>query len=73
LDFSRIEAGRVQAIYQATDLAALTGDTASTFRSAMEQAGLEFVIDCPLLTQRASVDLDTWEKDLLNLIANAFD
>ncbi|MGH9940646.1 MAG: histidine kinase dimerization/phospho-acceptor domain-containing protein, partial [Blastocatellia bacterium] len=36
LDFSRIEAGRVQASYEPTDLAALTADLASVFRSAVE-------------------------------------
>jgi signal transduction histidine kinase len=73
LDFSRIEARRVQALYEPTDLAALTGDTASAFRSAMEQAGLEYVIDCPPLMQPAYVDRDMREKVLLNLISNAFD
>ena len=34
LDFSRIEAGRVRAVYQPTDLAAFTADLASVFRSA---------------------------------------
>ena len=40
LDFSRIEAGRVQVSYQPTDLAALTADLASSFRSATDTAGL---------------------------------
>jgi signal transduction histidine kinase len=40
LDFSRIEAGRVQAVYQPTDLATFTAEIASGFRSAMESAGL---------------------------------
>lgn len=35
LDFSRIEAGRARANYEATDLAALTAELASSFRSAM--------------------------------------
>ena len=35
LDFSRIEAGRVRAAYEPTDLAALTADLASVFRSAV--------------------------------------
>ena len=39
LDFSRIEAGRIQASYEPTDLAALTADLASIFRSAIERAG----------------------------------
>ena len=40
LDFSRIEAGRVQASYEPTDLAGLTADLASVFRSAVEKAGM---------------------------------
>ena len=62
LDFSRIEAGRVQARFEATDLAALTADLASTFRSAMQKAGLDFVIDCPTLTEKIFVDHGMWEK-----------
>ena len=40
LDFSRIEAGRIQAVYQPTDLAAFTAELASAFRSTIETAGL---------------------------------
>jgi PAS domain S-box-containing protein len=72
LDFSRIEAGRIRAVYEPTDLAALTADTASAFRSAMEQAGLEFHVYCPPLAEPAYVDRDMWEKIILNLISNAF-
>jgi CheY-like chemotaxis protein len=39
LDFSRLEAGRMQAIYLPTDLAAFTIDLASVFRSATERGG----------------------------------
>ncbi len=42
LDFSRIEAGRVQAVYEPTDLPRYTSELAGSFRSAMEKAGLEF-------------------------------
>ena len=72
LDFSRIEAGRVEAIFESTNLSAFTADTASAFRSAMEQAGLEFVVDCPPLPDPAYIDRDMWEKIVLNLISNAF-
>jgi PAS domain S-box-containing protein len=72
LDFSRIETGRVQALYQPTDLGAFTADIASAFRSAMERAGLEFVIDCPSPADKAYVDRDMWEKIVLNLVSNAF-
>ena len=72
LDFSRIEAGRVQASYAPTDLAALTRDLTSTFRSAIERAGLEFRVDCESLQQPVHVDRDMWEKVVLNLLSNAF-
>lgn len=72
LDFSRLEAGRMEAVYEATDLSGLTADIASSFRSAMESAGLEYVVDCPALDEPAFVDRDLWEKIVLNLISNAF-
>jgi PAS domain S-box-containing protein len=72
LDFSRIEAGRVQASYESTDLAILTADLASNFRSACERAGVELVVDCHPLTEPVYVDRDMWEKVVLNLVSNAF-
>jgi signal transduction histidine kinase len=47
LDFSRLEAGRVQALYKPTDLAKFTAELASVFRSAIERAGLTLIVDCP--------------------------
>ena len=72
LDFSRIEAGRVRARFEPVDLCALTTDLASTFRSAMERAGLEFDVTCVPLGEPVYVDRDMWEKIVLNLISNAF-
>jgi signal transduction histidine kinase len=72
LDFARIEAGRVQAIYVPVDLAALTADLASSFRSAAERAGIELRIDCPPLAEPVYVDREMWEKIVLNLVSNAF-
>jgi signal transduction histidine kinase/DNA-binding response OmpR family regulator len=72
LDFSRIEAGRIQAVYEPTDLAAVTADLASTFRSACERAGLRLVVDCLALPEPVYVDRDMWEKVVLNLLSNAF-
>jgi PAS domain S-box-containing protein len=72
LDFSRIEAGRVEASYLRTDLAALTADLASSFRSATDKAGLRLTVDTPPLSQPAYVDRDMWEKIVLNLVSNAF-
>ena len=72
LDFSRIEAGRVQASFEATDLAAMTAELASNFRSACERAGIDLVVDCPSLGEPVYVDPDMWEKIVLNLVSNAF-
>lgn len=72
LDFSRIEAGRIKAAFTPTDLAGLTMDLASNFRSAMETAGLTLIVDCPALSQPVYVDRDMWEKIVLNLLSNAF-
>ena len=72
LDFSRIEAGRVDATFRPTDLAALTADLASSFRSATDKAGLELKVDVQPLSGPAYVDRDMWEKIVLNLLSNAF-
>jgi signal transduction histidine kinase len=71
LDFARIEADRVQASYEPTDLSALTTDLASSFRSAVERAGLVLDVDCPALAEPVYVDRDMWEKIVLNLLSNA--
>ena len=71
LDFTRIEAGRAQASYEATDLAAFTADLASNFRSLCERAGLRLHVDCPPLPEPVYVDRDMWEKIVLNLLSNA--
>ncbi|MEI9949833.1 MAG: ATP-binding protein [Pseudomonadota bacterium] len=72
LDFSRMEAGRVEASYQATDLAALTLDLATSFRATIARAGLELIVECPALPEAVYVDRDMWEKIVLNLLSNAF-
>ncbi|MEP6918897.1 MAG: ATP-binding protein, partial [Acidobacteriota bacterium] len=72
LEFSRIEAGRVQASFEPTDLAQFTEDLASLFRSSIEKAGLRLLIDAPPLPEPVYVDRDMWEKVVLNLLSNAF-
>jgi len=72
LDFSRIEAGRIQAHFEPVDLAQLTAELASHFETAMERAGLQFTVDCQPLSQPVYVDRDMWEKIVLNLLSNAF-
>lgn len=72
LDFSRIEAGRIQASYRPTDLSKLTAELASNFRSAIEKAGLKLTVNCPPLPEPMYIDRDMWEKIVLNLLSNAF-
>ena len=71
LDFARIEAGRVTASFEPVDLAAITMDLGSNFRSALERAGLQFEVHCSL-DSLVYVDRDMWEKIVLNLLSNAF-
>jgi signal transduction histidine kinase/DNA-binding response OmpR family regulator len=72
LEFSRIEAGRVQARFEAVDLCALTTDLVSTFRSAMDAAGLSLAVECEPPHDTVYVDRDMWEQIVLNLVSNAF-
>ncbi|GCE15585.1 ATP-binding protein [Tengunoibacter tsumagoiensis] len=72
LDFSRIEAGRVQARYEPTDLAHYTAELASNFRSAIETAGLKLQLQLPPLSVPIAIDKDMWEKIVFNLLSNAF-
>jgi signal transduction histidine kinase/serine phosphatase RsbU (regulator of sigma subunit)/DNA-binding response OmpR family regulator len=72
LEFVRIEAGRAEPTFLPTDLAAFTADLAAAFRSPIERAGLELVVDCPPLGEPVAVDAGMWEKIVLNLLSNAF-
>lgn len=71
LDFSRIEARRTHAHFQATDLLSLTQDLASSFRSIIEKAGMQLNVVLDPLPD-VYVDPEMWEKIVLNLLSNAF-
>jgi PAS domain S-box-containing protein len=72
LDFSRIEAGRLKARFAPTGLSQLTRDLAAGFRSTMEAAGIELIVDCEPLSEPVYADRDMWEQIVLNLLSNAF-
>jgi signal transduction histidine kinase len=72
LDFSRIEAGRIQAEYRPIDLCTFTTDLASSFRSIIEKAGLTYQVHCENPQEQVYVDKEMWEKIVLNLLSNAF-
>ncbi|PUZ21857.1 histidine kinase [Chitinophaga parva] len=72
LDFSRMEAGRTAAQYSPVDLGAFTTDLASNFRAVIEQAGLLYDVYCEPQPEPVYVDMEMWEKIVLNLLSNAF-
>jgi PAS domain S-box-containing protein len=72
LDFSRIEASRIEGSYEPTDLARFTSELASAFHAAVEHAGMRLVCDCPVLAEAVYVDREMWEKIVFNLLSNAF-
>ena len=72
LDFSRLEAGRLTARFEPTDLAALTADAAGAFDEILRAAGLALDVDCPALDEPAWVDPGLWEKIVFNLMSNAY-
>lgn len=71
LDFSRIDAGRMQARFAPTDLAALCRDVAAMFESASDRAGLRLTVEVPTSPATAWVDRDLFERVLANLLSNA--
>ena len=71
LDFSRIEAGRLQARFQPMDLASSTAELAAFFDSAARKAGLELDVDCEPLPEPTYVDRAMWERIVFNLLSNA--
>jgi signal transduction histidine kinase len=71
LDFSRIEAGRMEASFAPVDLAEFTADLAGVFRSAIEKAGLRYRVECATPQQKVYIDSAMWEKIVLNLLSNA--
>jgi signal transduction histidine kinase len=72
LEFSRVEAGRAHVRFQPTDLATVTADVSSAFRSTVEHAGVRFDVRCEALPSPVYVDREKWERIVLNLLSNAF-
>lgn len=72
LEFSKIEAGRMEGRFSLIDIGSFTRDLASTFRSAIEKAGMQLHYHSDEITDEIYVDHEMWEKIVLNLISNAF-
>ena len=72
LDFSRIEAGRMQSSFRPTDMAQFTAELAANFESATARAGLGLRVRCANLPHKVFLDHSMWERIVLNLLSNAF-
>ena len=72
LDFSRLEANRLEAHFAPVDLGTFTAELTGMFQSAVSGAGLRLSIDCPPLSEAVFADRDMWEKIVSNLVSNAF-
>ncbi|KAJ3175390.1 hypothetical protein HDU87_006210 [Geranomyces variabilis] len=71
LDFSRVEAGRMQAVYRPTDLGPMVKDLCAVFRSAIERAGLAYNVEIDAVADTVYVDAEMIEKIMYNLLSNA--
>ena len=71
LEVARSEANRLHPEIEPTDLATLTADCASMFRSAAENAGLRLLVQTPPDAPVVAVDRHMWTHIVLNLLSNA--
>ncbi|HEY2192589.1 MAG TPA: SpoIIE family protein phosphatase [Actinomycetospora sp.] len=71
LEVSRLQAGEGDRHREVVDVGQLTGEIAGMVASAMERAGLEYVVDVVPGTMPVAVGQDGWERVVLNLVTNA--
>ena len=70
LDFARAEAGKLSSQFCPLPLGIVTVELASSFRSAVESAGMEFsVINNVPDDTHVWIDIDKWEKIVFNLLS----
>ncbi|GAA93650.1 uncharacterized protein L969DRAFT_53668 [Mixia osmundae IAM 14324] len=72
LDFSRLEAGKMQMAARKVDFAAMTADLASLFRSAIERGHVQYLVQIPEREVEVYLDPELYEKVVFNLVGNAF-
>ncbi|MCD2195511.1 SpoIIE family protein phosphatase [Actinomycetospora endophytica] len=71
LEVSRLQAGGVEQHGEVVDLARLTSEVAGMVASAIERAGLEYVVRAPSEPLPVAIGRDGWERIVLNLVVNA--
>ena len=72
LTFAQTESGALVAHREATDLVQLTGEAAAMFRSAIEQADLEYLVELPERPLVVDIDREMWSRIVVNLLSNAY-
>ena len=71
MDFSRLEAGRVQARFVPMDLGQFVDELASLFRPALERLQIEYIVDVQAYDRLVYFDPTLLETVLSNLLTNA--
>ncbi|GAA5019939.1 hypothetical protein GCM10023258_08060 [Terrabacter aeriphilus] len=71
LDLTRLESGAVEPHWVLADVEELTTGIAENFRPAVERLGLELDVACDELDREVHVDVDMFERIVLNLLSNA--
>ncbi|MER7072143.1 ATP-binding protein [Terrabacter sp. NPDC000476] len=71
LDLTRLESGAVEPHWVPADVEELTTGIAENFRPAIERLGLELDVVCDELDREVHVDVDMFERIVLNLLSNA--
>ena len=71
LETARLEAGKVAAVYQQVDAAALVQQAAAHFTSLAADRRIAYTVTAPA-TLPAAADRDKLDRVLLNLLSNAF-
>ena len=72
LTFAQAEGDALVAHRHPTDIATLTQDCSSMFRSAVELAGLKLSIEVPSSATVVDIDPEMWSRIVLNLLSNAY-
>ncbi|MEP7035788.1 MAG: ATP-binding protein [Actinomycetota bacterium] len=72
LTFAQAEGEALVGHRQPSDIAQLTQDCSSMFRSAVELAGLTLTIDVPSVATVVDIDPEMWSRIVLNLVSNAY-
>ncbi|WVF66906.1 hypothetical protein IAT40_001649 [Kwoniella sp. CBS 6097] len=71
MDFSRLEAGRVEGRFVPIDMGEFITDLSALFRPAVERLGLQYTVDVEPRDQVVFVDPTLFETVVSNLIGNA--